>query len=149
MQAHRIVLCRGLLSRRLPPAAGVAAIMLGNLYSGAASSEGGRSAAKDEKHAYKVKARAAYSWAKTIMVITHGANDRMVQTLNDNLANLYHTTFMFLPRITQGRSFLMPNLSIADINDEKNLEVKLEISPDVSLGDHFPPTSLVTLLSPP
>ena len=70
------------------PLLGLQLFTLGDLYTGAISSEEGSLAVKDVKFTYKMKAKAAYSWAKKIMVVTHGAKDYMVQTLDDNLANL-------------------------------------------------------------
>jgi len=70
------------------PLLGLQLFTLGDLYSGAVPSEEGSLVAKDVKFTYKMKAKAAYSWAKKIMVVTHGAKDHMVQTLDDNLANL-------------------------------------------------------------
>jgi hypothetical protein len=35
-----------------------------------------------------MKAKAAFSWARKVMAVTHGESDPMVKTLNDNLAIL-------------------------------------------------------------
>ena len=72
------------------PLLGLQLFTLGVLYTGAVSLEEGSLAVMDVKFTYKIKAKAAYSWAKKIMLVMHGAKDYMVQTLDNNLANLSH-----------------------------------------------------------
>jgi hypothetical protein len=62
------------------PLLGLQLYTLGDLYNAAASMEGDRLALEE-------KAKLAYTWAKQIMIVTHGANDSMVKRLEENLAS--------------------------------------------------------------
>ena len=62
------------------PLLGLQLYTLGDLYNAAASMEGDRLALEE-------KAKLAYTWAKQIMIVTHGANDPMVKRLEENLAS--------------------------------------------------------------
>mmetsp|Transcript_17322 Transcript_17322/g.31451 ORF Transcript_17322/g.31451 Transcript_17322/m.31451 type:complete len:406 (-) Transcript_17322:24-1241(-) len=67
------------------PLMGLQLYTLGDLYAAAATMEDG-SLAEGAKYSLKKKSKLAYTWAKKVMTVTHGANDRMVQTLQDNIA---------------------------------------------------------------
>ena len=65
------------------PLLGLQLYTLGDLYSAAATLE---ESSRDEVFLTR-KAKQAYDWAKRVMLVTHGANDPMVMTLEDNLSN--------------------------------------------------------------
>ncbi|KAL7539544.1 hypothetical protein ACHAXR_010804 [Thalassiosira sp. AJA248-18] len=68
------------------PLLGLQLYTLGDLYATVATMEVG-SLANEKKSLLTEKSKLAYAWAKRVMVVTHGANDLMVQTLEDNLSN--------------------------------------------------------------
>mmetsp|Transcript_27072 Transcript_27072/g.58034 ORF Transcript_27072/g.58034 Transcript_27072/m.58034 type:complete len:653 (-) Transcript_27072:2371-4329(-) len=68
------------------PLLGLQLYTLGDLYSGAVTMEG-ESLSEETKCSLKEKARLAYAWTQRVMIITHGANDPMVRTLEDNLSS--------------------------------------------------------------
>ena len=65
------------------PLLGLQLYTLGDLYSAAATLE----KSSRDKASLTRKAKQAYDWAKRVMLVTHGANDPMVITLEDNLSN--------------------------------------------------------------
>lgn len=69
------------------PLLGLQLYTLGDLYSGAIAMGGG-SLTEEVKWSSDRKAKLAYAWAMKVMIVTHGANDPMVKTLEDNLARL-------------------------------------------------------------
>jgi len=68
------------------PLLGLQLYTLGDLYSGTATMEDG-SLTDDAILSFKQKAKLAYDWAKSVMIVTHGTNDPMVLALEDNLVS--------------------------------------------------------------
>ena len=69
------------------PLLGLQLFTLGDLYSGVSTLSDTRSSVEDVG-CHKKKAKAAFLWAKKVMLVTHGESDHMVMTLNDNLSIL-------------------------------------------------------------
>lgn len=68
------------------PLLGLQLFTLGDLYLGVSLSDE-RSSVEDVE-CHKKKAKAAFLWAKKVMIVTHGESNRMVKTLHDYLAIL-------------------------------------------------------------
>mmetsp|Transcript_7547 Transcript_7547/g.13299 ORF Transcript_7547/g.13299 Transcript_7547/m.13299 type:complete len:407 (-) Transcript_7547:926-2146(-) len=67
------------------PLLGLQLYTLGDLYAAAAAIED-ESLTKEAKRSMIEKSKLAYRWAKKVMTVTHGADDAMVRTLEDNIA---------------------------------------------------------------
>ena len=67
------------------PLLGLQLYTLGDLYSAAATMEDGGSV-EEASCSFEKKSKVAYTWALRVMMITHGANNPMVQILNENIS---------------------------------------------------------------